>query len=105
MNTILQFAASASIFAFSLWISLRILSPSSESSNKPGLAVFIGIVFTAAGMYGGWPFFGIGLVALLLILIQFYGLGIIKSFMVVILMALIQLGIGVVLAGLAKPVM
>lgn len=104
VNTVIQFVSSASVFAFSLWISLRILSPSSESSNKPGLAVFIGIVFTAAGMYGGWPFFGIGLVALLLILIQFYGLGIIKSFLVVILMFLVQLGIGVVVSELAKPV-
>lgn len=104
MNAIVQFAASASIFAFSLWISLRILSPSTESSNKPGLAVFIGIVFTTASIYGGWPFFGLGLMALLLILIQFYGLGLIKSFLVVILMFLVQLGIGVVVSELAKPV-
>ena len=104
MNTAIQFAASASVFAFSLWISLRILSPSSSSSNKPGLAVFIGIVFTFASMFGGWMFFGFGLVGLLLILIQFYDLGLIKSFLVVILMFLVQLGIGVVWAELSKPV-
>lgn len=104
MNTAIQFAASASVFAFSLWISLRILSPST-TSNKPGLAVFMGIVFTAAGMFGGWVFFGVGLIGLLLILVQFYDLGLIKSFLVVILMFLVQLGIGVVWAELSKPVM
>ena len=105
VNTAIQFAASASVFAFSLWISLRILSPSSASSNKPGLAVFIGIVFTATSMFGGWMFFTFGLVGLLLILIQFYDLSLIKSFLVVILMFLVQLGIGVVWAALSKPIM
>jgi hypothetical protein len=60
MNNAIQFMASASVFAFSLWISLRILSPST-TDNKSGLAVFVGIVFTAAGMFGGLGLFGCGL--------------------------------------------
>ena len=103
MNTAIQFMASSSIFAFSLWISLRILSPST-TDNKPGLAVFVGIVFTAAGMFGGLGFFGVGLIGLLLLLVQFYDVGLIKSFLVVILMFLIQLGIGVVMVKLAEPI-
>ena len=93
METFIQILSTSVVFAFTLWLSLKILAPN-NTDNTPGTAVFIGIIFGLAGvLFGFGYFFALPLVALLYILIQFYDLGLIRSFCVVAMMTLLTYGI------------
>jgi hypothetical protein len=104
METAIQLVSSSAVFAFTLWLSLRIFAPS-NTDNTPGTAVFIGIVFGISGVLFGFNYFiALPLIALLYLLIQFYNLGLIRSFCVVILMGLLSYGIQIFMQQMSASV-
>jgi O-antigen ligase len=104
MQTVFTLFAQTAVFAFALWLSLRIFS-SNNSDNSPGTAVFLGIIFALVSTFGGGGYFVfLPLIGLFYILIQFYGLGLIKSFCVVAMMGLISMGVGVIMEKLSQSV-
>jgi hypothetical protein len=97
VDTVFQIISTSIVFAFALFLSLRILSPY-NTENTPGTAVFIGLAFGISGVLFGFGYFAVlPLLALFYLLIQFYNLGLIRSFCVVIMMGLITYGTGAVL--------
>jgi hypothetical protein len=104
MQTVLTLFAQAAVFAFALWMSLRIFSPN-NSDNSPGVAVLVGIVFALVSIFGGGGYFiFLPTIGLFYILIQFYGLGLIRSFCVVAMMGLLGMGVGVIMEKLGQSV-
>ena len=104
MEILIIIAVCSVAFGFSLWLSLKILE-SGNSRNSLGLAIFIGIFFSLPtvfeiGLYGNI----FSLVALLLLLLNFYDLGFIKTFIAIIIMGVIQEFCGKVFIGIVNSI-
>ena len=100
MNFVLSFILGAACFAIALRLAVAILDRG-NSSNTWGAALLFGAIFALPAALGVGVLFGlIPLVALLLILIRFYDLGIGRSLLVVILMGVLNFAMALMLAPL-----
>jgi hypothetical protein len=98
--SILTLIIGAAIFATALWGSLAILDRG-NSRNNIGTAAVLGLVFSIPSALGFGLLSGIiPLIALLLVLVQYYDIGLIRSLLVVLLMAVLSYVMAILVAPL-----
>ncbi|MGK0357928.1 MAG: hypothetical protein ACI9U2_000211 [Bradymonadia bacterium] len=83
------------LFTATFWVSLRLID-ADNPRNRLGTAAVIGTVMSVFGSMVG-PFFALlPLVCLLQLLVRYYELGILKSFAVVGMMFVLNLGVAII---------
>jgi len=102
MDIVLSIVISAVIFTFGLWGSIKVVGGYPSKNTLMSAAVF-GIIFSLFGTFAG-SFSLIILVALFLLLMRYYELGVVQSIIVIVLMAVFNLAIGFGLAFLFAAV-
>lgn len=98
MATVIGIVISSVVFTFSLWLSVKVLG-GSESANKLGTAAVVGVLFSTFAAFVPIAFGLLPLVALFLILLRWYDLGVLRSIGVIVLMGLLQFLAGLLLAA------
>jgi hypothetical protein len=105
MNFLIAFVLGALFFAIGLKVSLMVLD-NGNTRNTWGAAGLYGAIFALPAALGTGLFFGlIPLIALLFLLIRFYEVGLLRSFLVVILMGLINTGLALLVTPLLAGLM
>ena len=96
MDIVLSIVISAVIFTFGLWGSVKLVGGYSSNNTLMAAAIF-GVIFSLFGTFAG-PFSLIILVALFLLLMRYYELGVVQSIIVIVLMGVFNLAVGFGLA-------
>jgi hypothetical protein len=87
--TIINIVAGALIFAASFWLSIRIID-GPNSANTFGLALLIGAVVAISGGIFGPAFSVIPLVGFAYLMIRYYGIGLIKTVLILVVISIFQ---------------
>lgn len=100
MSFVISFVLGTLFFAIGLKVSLMLLD-NGNFRNTWGAAGLYGAIFALPAALGTGIFFGLlPLIALLFLLIRYYEVGLLRSFLVVILMGLINTGLAMIVAPL-----
>jgi len=103
METVVSILISTLLSAFVLWLSIKIVD-GHNPANTFVLALILGLGFSVFGSFCIGPLMILPLVALLMLLVRFYELGLGKSLLVVLLIGALKLGIGLVLGSVLMAV-
>lgn len=98
METAISILISTVLSGFVLWLSIKIVERHNPA-NTLLTAMLLGLGFSIFGSFCFGPLLILPLVALLLLLVRFYDLGIGKSLLVVLLIGALKLALGLVMAS------